>query len=191
MGERPTLGLLALLLLVLAAPPVRADPPADDGGPTPYGEAEDEFAAKIPQRERDLIQIIEDARKEAATTHSYKDARMGLQIRVARLFQETRDLAGWQGTVQAIHTTDEGDVSVSLKIADGVTFSTSPTRMEDPYYVSLIRKSAKLSAVAARLKTGQRVFFDATLLRYVNDSDEDMIKSPRLLGHFIELKPLE
>jgi len=31
----------------------------------------------------------------------------------------------------------------------------------------------------------------AILMRFVTDSDEDMINTPRLLAHFTALKPLE
>ena len=173
------------LALMLAVSPARADPAGETPPPA------DANAPQVPQRERDFIKIIENARQEAKVSHSLKDVRMGLQIRVMDFYQQSHEFEGWLGTVQATRTTQDGDVWISVAIADKITLTTSPTRAADRYYRTLLRGGTPLANVASRLRTGQRVQFTATLFRYVNDSDDDMINNPRMLGHFTELKPLE
>jgi hypothetical protein len=189
--QRPvTLRPLALALM-LAAAPAWADPPSGNPAPPPSADMADEVVPQVPQRERDFIQIIEDARKEARVSHSLKDVRMGLQIRVMNFYQQSHELEGWQGTVKATHVTEDGDVWISIAIDDGITLTTSPTRAADRRYLTLLKGGTPLAKIAAGLKTGQPVLFTATLFRYVNDSDDDMINNPRLLGHFTSLKPLQ
>ena len=201
--------MLLALGLILATSAARADPPtanqtaanqaaanqppapAQAQAPAPYMEEEEEFESKVPQRERDFVQIIENARKAAKQAHSSKDARMDLQIRVTNFYNQSHDFVKWQGTVVGTSVADNGDVWISIKITDGVTISTSPTRADDPHYVTLIKPGSPIAKIATKLRAGQPVVFSATLMRYVNDSDDDMINNPRLLGHFTELKALQ
>lgn len=144
-----------------------------------------------PQRERDFVQIIQDARTEMRTTRaSYKDIRLQMQMRVQTFYETSHEFEGWIGSVNATRVLDKGDMWISIKIADGISVSTSPSHADDPEYQTLIRGGSKLANVAAKLVIGQKVSFSATLLRFVGDSDEDMIKTPRLLVHFNRLEPL-
>src|SRR5256885_1440652 len=85
--------LWALLAATFAAPAiVLADDAPDSGG------------ANMPQRERELIDILQSARKSYQTSHSLspaRDARMDMQIRVISYMRQSQLATDWIGTVKS------------------------------------------------------------------------------------------
>lgn len=188
--EPVLVGMLAVATLFTGSP-ARADPRPGEGSPTPPVTQNSEHRPQLPERERQFIQIIEDARKELKVSRSIKDVRMGMQIRVTNFYDQSHFLEGWLGTVDGTRVYDNGDVWIDIKIAEGITVGTVQTHARDTQYATLIEGGTKLAQIAADLHAGQPIQFTAVLFRYVTDSDEEMIKNPRLLAHFTSLKPLE
>src|ERR1700760_2262478 len=134
----------ALLAAVFAAPAIAL---ADD--------APDSVAANMPQRERELIDILLSARKAYQTSHSpspAKDARMDMQIRVISYMRQSQVATDWIGTVKSRGITPDGDAWISIEIADGITVSTWQSEREDADSATMFRPHAKLFAAAHSAK---------------------------------------
>jgi len=145
----------------------------------------------MPQREADLIAIMEDARKQLRTGHGAspaQDARMSMQIHVMSYMRQSQAAQDWTGTVKTRGTTPEGDAWISIEIANGVTVSTWQTEVEDLNANSLFKPRSPLFAAAKSAKIGQPVTFSGIILKSVLGKDEDMVQTPQFIARFSALK---
>jgi hypothetical protein len=179
-----TMNLLSLgvILLALGACPSLAfseDAP-DAGG-----------ATSQPQRERDLIAILMDARKEyqtAKTPNPAQDARMDMQLHVIGYMRQSQVAEKWTGTVKSRGLTPEGSAWIVIEIADGMTVGTWQSQRDDVQSGTLIRDHAPLFSAFQQAKLGSTVIFDATILKSVLASDDDMVLRPQFIARFGSLK---
>jgi hypothetical protein len=179
-----TMNLLSLgvVLATLGAwPSLAFAEDAPDSGP----------AASQPQRERDLIKILMDARKEyhtAKTPNPAQDARMDMQMGVIGLMRQSQIAEKWVGTVKTRGLTPEGNAWIVIEIADGITVGTWQSQRDDVESGTLVREHAPLFATFQQAKLGSTVIFDATILKSVLASDDDMVLRPQFIARFGSLK---
>jgi len=171
----------ALLAVVGAAPTAaRADDASESG-----------MAANMPQRERDLIDILISARKAYQTSHSLapaKDARIDMQIRVISYMRQSQVATDWIGTVKSRGITPEGDAWISIEIADGITVSTWQSERDDQDSATLFRPRAKLFTAAQGAKIATPIIFSGTILKSVLANDDEMVMHPQFIARFSALK---
>lgn len=175
--------LSALLVAVLAAPAtVRAD------------EAPETSAANMPQREKELIDILLSARKTYQTSHSAtpaKDARMEMQIRVISYMRQSQVATDWIGTVKSRGITPDGNAWVVIEIADGITVATWQNERDDSDSGTMFRPHSKLFAPAQSAKIASPIIFSGTILKSVLANDEEMVMHPQFIARFTSLKPAQ
>src|ERR1700743_3624878 len=151
--------LSALLVALCALPAISfADDAVETGAPN------------MPQRERELIDILTSARKSyqaSRSPSSAKDARMDMQIRVISFMRQSQVATDWVGTVKSRGTTPDGNAWISIEIADGVTVSTWQSEREDADSSTMFRPHAKLFAVAQSAKIASPIIFSGTILKSV------------------------
>ena len=170
-----------LLLALGAVSPQLLAEDAPDAGP----------AASMPQRERDLIAILTDARKQyqtSKTANPAQDARMNMQMRVIGFMRQSQVADDWIGTVKTRGITPEGKAWITIEIADGVTVSTWTSRGDDSDSGTLIRPSTPLFATVQQAKIGSTVIFSGTILKSVLAADDDMVMRPQFVARFSALK---
>jgi hypothetical protein len=154
---------------------------APDSGPT----------ANMPQRERDLIAILLDARKQYNASHSTSpaaDARIAMQIRVISFMRQSQLATDWIGTVKSRGITPEGYAWITIEIAEGVTVSTWTTLADDGDSATMFRPKAKLFAPAQAAKIASPIIFSGTILKSVLADDDEMVLRPRFIARFSDLK---
>jgi hypothetical protein len=159
---------------------VRADD-APDSGPD----------ASAPQRERDLVGILMDARKQyqtAKTANPAQDARMAMQMNVISYMRQSQVADDWVGTVKTRGITAEGKAYITIEIADNVTVSTWTSQRDDLDAGSLIRPNTPLFTTAQQAKLGSKIIFSGTILKSVLASDDDMVLRPQFIARFSALK---
>jgi hypothetical protein len=147
--------------------------------------------ANMPQRERDLIAILMDARKQYNASHSTApaaQARVDMQIRVISFMRQSQLATDWIGTVKSRGITPEGYAWITLEIADGITVSTWTTVADDGDSATMFRPKAKLFAPAQAAKIASTVIFSGTILKSVLADDEEMVRRPRFIARFSDLK---
>ena len=173
---------LCAFLLALSATsfPVYADdaPDAEPG-------------ANMPQRERDLVDILLGARKQYTSSHatsSASDARIGMQIRVMGYMRESQIATDWIGTVKTRGLTPDGEAWISIEIADGVTISTWQTQRDDQSAATLFLPHAKLFPAVQAAKIGSPIIFSGTILKSVLANDDEMVLRPQFIARFSALK---
>ena len=176
--------LLSALLVALCAIPAisRADDAPESG------------ASNMPERERELIDILMSARKTYQTSHSpspAKDARMEMQIRVISFMRQSQVATDWVGTVKSRGTTPEGNAWISIELADGITVSTWQNERDDADFATMFRPHAKLFAAAQAAKIASPIIFSGTILKSVLGSDEEMVTHPQFIARFTSLKPAQ
>lgn len=177
--------LLSALLIALFAIPVPAF--ADDA-------SESGMAANMPQRERDLIDILMKARNDYKASHSPSpaaDARIAMQIRVSGYMRQSQLATDWIGTVKSRGITPEGAVWISIEIADGITVSTWTAAQQDQQSATMFRPHAKLFAVAQAAKIASPIIFSGTILKSILANDDEMILHPQFIARFSELRPAQ
>src|SRR3569833_3698632 len=175
--------LSALLVALCALPAVSFAEDAPESG-----------AAKMPQRERELIDILMSARKTYQTCHSAspaKDARMEMLIRVISFMRQSQVATDWIGTVKSRGTTPDGNAWISIEIADGITVSTWQNEHEDSDSATMFRPHAKLFAAAQSAKLASPILFSGTILKSVLANDEEMVSHPQFIARFSSLKPAQ
>ena len=173
----------ALFAAICAAPAIAL---ADD--------APDSAVANMPQRERELIDILLSARKSYQTSRSpspAKDARMDMQIRVISYMRQSQLATDWIGTVKSRGITPDGNAWISIEIADGVTISTWQTERDDSDSGSMFRPRSKLFAPAQAAKIASPIIFSGTILKSVLATDEEMVGHPQFIARFSSLKPAQ
>jgi len=173
---------LGVILLALCACPSLAS--AEDTPESGAGTAQ-------PQRERDLIAILMDARKEyqtAKTPNPAQDARMDMQLRVIGFMRQSQIADKWVGTVKSRGLTPEGNAWIVIEIADGMTVTTWQSQRDDVESGTLVREHAPLFATFQQAKLGSTVIFDATILKSVLASDDDMVLRPQFIARFGSLR---
>lgn len=141
----------------------------------------------MPQREREFISIILGARNQyesGKTANTIKSARLDMQIRVVRFMAESQFAVKWVGTVQSRNVSPDGDASITVEIAPGITISTAPNRTDDPGFITLIGRESRLHAKVADASIGSPVVFSAKIIRFLITSDENMLEQPHLLAKF-------
>jgi len=173
----------ALLAAVFAAPAIALADDAPDSG-----------AANMPQRERELIDILLSARKSYQTSHSpspAKDARMDMQIRVIGYMRQSQLATDWIGTVKSRGITPDGNAWISIEIADGITISTWQTERDDSDSGTMFRPHAKLFAPAQAAKIASPIIFSGMILKSVLAGDDEMVLQPQFIARFSALKPAQ
>lgn len=149
--------------------------------------------ATMPQRERDFLLIIGEARAQlgnAGTLNKRANVRIAMQLKLVNFVGADRDVKSWVGIVKEHGHTREGDVWITVEIGPDVTFSTVRELADDPEHVSLIRASSPVSEQLKHIAIGEKIVFSGTLVRYLITSDEEMINRPLILAHFTEIEPL-
>ena len=150
-----------------------------------------ELSANMPQRERDLVEILLGARKQYTSSHaasSASDARIGMQIRVMSYMRESQVATDWIGTVKTRGLTPDGEAWISIEIADGITISTWQTQREDQSAATLFLPHAKLFPVVQSAKIGSPIIFSGTILKSVLANDDEMVLRPQFIARFSGLK---
>jgi hypothetical protein len=148
-------------------------------------------AASAPQRERDLVDIVMDARKQfqtSKTANPAQDARMSMQMRVIAYMRQSQVADDWVGTVKTRGITPDGKAWITVEIADGITVSTWTSQADDLDSGTLIRPSAPLFATVQQAKIGSTVIFGGTILKSVLATDDEMVLRPQFIAHFNALK---
>ena len=176
--------LLSALLVALCAIPAVSF--ADD--------APESGASNMPQRERELIDILMSARKTYQTSHSAtpaKDARMEMQIRVIGFMRQSQVATDWVGTVKSRGTTPDGNAWISIEIADGITVSTWQNEHEDADSATMFRPHAKLFAATQSAQIASPIIFSSTILKSVLTNDDEMVMHPQFIARFTALKPAQ
>lgn len=161
---------------------VLADDPPDSG------------AANMPQRERELIDILMSARKTYQTSRSpspARDARMDMQIRVMSFMRQSQLATDWIGTVKSRGTTPDGNAWISIEIADGITVSSWQTERDDSDSGTMFRPHSRLFAPAQAAKIASPIIFSGTILKSVLANDEEMVMHPQFIARFSALKPAQ
>jgi hypothetical protein len=175
----PILGAFIALTFVYAAP-VLADSPAEGAA-----------AANMPDRERDLIAILMDVRKQYQTSHSAspaKDARLDMQVRVVGFMRKDQEAKDWTGIVKSHGTTPEDTAWIEIEIADGITLRTWQSSRDDLNGSTLMQRHTQLFTDAQAAKIGQRVVFSARILNSVLAGDDDMVLHPQFIARFRTLR---
>ncbi|HLG89423.1 MAG TPA: hypothetical protein VKZ79_19765 [Alphaproteobacteria bacterium] len=149
--------------------------------------------AAAPQRERDFLTIIGNARDDlngAGTVGKRADVRMGMQVKLANFIQVSDQAKDWVAVVKEHGRTREGDAWITLEIGPNVTVRTVRSLSDDPEHVTLVRAFSPVAERLKKIEIGQKVAFSGTLVRYLITSDEDMIERPQIFAHFTDIKPL-
>jgi hypothetical protein len=179
-----TINWLSLCVVLLALGVVPSQAVAEDAPDSGPGGA-------LPQRERDLISILMDARKEyqaAKTPNPAQDARMDMQLHVIGFMRQSQIADAWMGTVKSRGLTADGNAWIVIEIADGITVATWQSQGDDIQSGTLIRPRAPLFATLQQAKLGSTVIFDATILKSVLATDDDMVLRPQFIARFGALK---
>lgn len=177
--------LLSALLIALFAIPVPAF--ADEA-------SESGMVANMPQRERELIDILIKARNDYKTSHSpspAQEARIAMQIRVISYMRQSQLATDWIGTVKSRGITPEGEAWITIEIADGITVSTWTAAREDQESATMFRPHAKLFAAAQSAKIASPIIFSGTILKSVLANDEEMVLQPKFIARFSALRPAQ
>jgi hypothetical protein len=172
----------AFLVVLTFGFPVQADESPDSSAPQ---------AESTPKRETDLISIFEAAAKEYAANHEAtraQDVRLEVQVRTLRFMRENQTAEDWTGVVKTRGSTPEGDLWISIEIADGITVSTWKSNIDDAGATTLLRQGSKLFLAAQKMKIGQRIKFSGSFLKSVMAEDEDMILRPEFIMLFTDFK---
>jgi hypothetical protein len=175
--------LSALLVALCAAPAISLADEAPESGPS-----------NMPQRERDLVDILTSAQKAYKTSHSpspAKDARMEMQIRVISFMRQSQVATDWVGTVKSRGITPDGSAWISIEIADGITVSTWQTERDDADSATMFRPHAKLFAPAQAAKIASPIIFSGTILKSVLANDDEMVMHPQFIARLTSLKPAQ
>jgi len=144
-------------------------------------------SAGMPQRERDLIAIIDDARNHLASNHGptpAQDARMAMQIRVMGFMRQSQAAQDWVGTVKTRGTTPEGAAWVVIEIAENITIATWQTEQNDINAGTLFKPRSKLFTSVKSAKLGQPVIFSGIVLKSVLGPDDQMVLNPQFIARF-------
>ena len=169
---------------------VSSPAPAQDQGTDPALLA-DEMESMMPDRERTLIHLFLDGRRkyEAASPGLEREqCRLKMQAAVSKLVGEAPDVKNWVGVFRASHTNPEGDRSVRIEIAPGVTISTAQNRQDDPNLATLIEPHSDSYAEVDGIGVGQPIVFSGRILAGRLSSDDDMVEQPLLFAHFSSLR---
>ena len=145
----------------------------------------------MPQREKDLIAILMDARKQFKTSHSTapaSDARVAMQIRVIAFMRQSQLATDWIGTVKSRGMSPEGYGWITIEIADGITISTWTTVRDDGDSATMFRQHSRLFGPAQAAKIASPIIFSGTILKSVLTGDEEMVMQPRFIARFSALK---
>ena len=154
-------------------------------------DAPESGASNMPQRERELIDILMSARKSYQTSRSpspAKDARMDLQIRVISFMRQSQVATDWVGTVKSRGITPDGNAWISIELADGITVSTWQGEREDSDSSTMFRPHAKLFVASQSAKIASPIIFSGTILKSVLATDDEMVTHPQFIARFTSLK---
>jgi hypothetical protein len=185
LSERGIVGVLALAVVMTAPALLQAQTPIQPKSQSPA-------AQPIPDRERELIALLMDTRKQyqsAGSASTAKNVRMTMQINVLRFMRQSQAAQDWIGTVKSRGTTPEGEAWIVLEIADGITVGTWQTKESDFNASTLFQPHSALFKASQALRIGQLVTFSGTFLRSVLASDEQMVTSPQFIARFSALAP--
>lgn len=169
--------------------PQSPSPPVSGSTPDP-GQRE----PAMPQREKDLIGVFARARKQYISGRSgtfAKDVRVGMQLGVVAFMEKGQDADDWIGTVKTHGTTPEGDVWLTLEIADGVTVSTWQTGVADKDERTLMPPYSPLHDLAQGAEIGKQAVFSGKILGSLITNDDEMISRPQLIMRFTALRIIE
>jgi hypothetical protein len=183
MGKSGWVLFWAFLVAVVAAPAISL---ADD--------ALDSGAVNMPQRERELVDILMSARRAYQTSHSIapaRDARMDMQIRVISFMRESQVATDWIGTVKSRGITPDGNAWISIEIADGITVSTWQNEHEDGDSATVLRPHSKLFGPVQSAKIASPIIFTGTILESVLAADDEMVMHPQYIARFSALRPAQ
>lgn len=149
------------------------------------------ISASMPQREKELVDILMSARKQYQTSHSTapaQDARIAMQIRVISFMRQSQVASDWVGTVKTRGVTPDGNAWITIEIADGITVSTWTTERDDGDSATMFRPHSKLIGMAQAAKIASPIIFSGTILKSVLGEDDDMVLRPRFIARFSDLK---
>ena len=148
----------------------------------------------MPQREKELIDILLSARKSYQASHSptpAKDARMDMQIRVISYMRQSQLATDWIGIVKSRGLTPDGNGWITIELADGITVSTWQKESDDSDSGTMFRPQSKLFTLAQAAKIASPIIFSGTILKSVLATDEEMVKNPQFVARFTALKPAQ
>lgn len=148
----------------------------------------------MPQREGALIEIFNKARREfdaARRNDERRQTRLEMQVHEADFMKASATARDWIGIVQESHATPEGVAWIAIEISPGIRIMTAKSRSEDLNSLTLITRGSSLYDVINGLATGQAIIFSATFLGGRLGSDEDMVKRPEIMAHFISVRAVE
>jgi hypothetical protein len=145
----------------------------------------------LPQRERDYIDIIENARKQyraARSADGRKDARMTMQIKTHEFMGLSHDARGWVGVFKESKITPLGRRSLRIEIAPGVTIVTEENAYSGDPYDTMVKATSPVGRGIEGLTVGQPVIFDASFIGSRISGDDDMVLQPEIIARFTSLE---
>jgi len=183
---------LPAIVVCLCASSVFGDPlPIQPAAPSSE-QALDE--PEVPQRERALIDIFNDARRQlevASSDDARSQARLEMQVHEAAFMKADATAREWVGTVHESGTTRDGFAWISIEIAPNIVVSTARSRSADLNALTLIPRGSAIYRVVDKLRTGARIAFNATFLGGRLGSDADMVLRPEVMAHFTSIRVMQ
>jgi hypothetical protein len=200
------IGLGALAIIALGATPAASQASNQAEEPPPpasTGEPLTTFSVAMPVIEQEFIGLI---RRYAAIYQAGDNDLVKGQARPARaraickLFRSTNQhQVPWVGEVTDMSSTSKGAAILTIKIADGITISTTNNEFSDALGdKTLLQPGTNVYAQAASLHVGQTVLFNGLFLLSEDDcfqerslTQEGSMTEPDWAMRFQQLRPVD
>jgi hypothetical protein len=151
----------------------------------------DEMMSMMPDRERTLIHLLMDARRQyeaASPGEERQQCRLSMQIGVTRFLGSSPNVENWIGVFRSSYTNQQGDRRIRIEIAPGVILATGQNRQDDPNLLTLIEPHSDTYRIVDTIGIGQTIIFSGRILAAKLSTDDDMVEQPLLFAHFSTLK---
>lgn len=141
-------------------------------------------------QQRVIVRLEEFSDRIRSTENGAVKAQIAAEQRayIERLLGST--VSGWVGKLATVDTTFDGRILISVDLSDHIRVMTHNSALFDADGTTLIAKSSPLYETLVDMKIGQRVRFNAKLLREMSVTDEGRTAAPDLLTVFTSITPL-
>lgn len=153
----------------------------------------------LPDSERRLIEIVQDARRrfDEAKNDLARGATRPARAKAICAALRPGSVKDWIGTVHKLSSNNDGKGVLTVEIAPDIRVTTVNNAMSDAIYPSLIDGSSPLLAKAAALSIGQRIKFsgrffenDADCLAESSVTQRGSMRSPDFVFRFSSIDPI-
>jgi hypothetical protein len=180
---------------VVAAADAGQDPQENRPAPIPLSPAFKPvpvLAIEMPSAESAYIAAVEKARKDygAAPNELKKSNIKRDMIKDIHAAVPHGAARGWTGRLTALRTNGDGKAIVAVEIAPGMTVQTWNNDFSDMEDRTLIENRSPLYNAIADLTAGQRVAFDAQLIRITDLTEKGAVEAPEMLARFSRIKAI-